>query len=1816
MVRRLLILTLILFFYHISTAFSQIAIEQVALGPYTPGSTIAATFNLGTDCFRQGNSFELYLVSSTGVEERIGSYNGFYATFVNGNIPSTASIGTGYRLRVKSTSPVLTSSDSGPFDIIAGVGTIAALNSDSKVSTNPLTFGTCNTDENKPTTTFFFKNESGTGNVTVTFKNELNPSGPLQTMVFTSVGEAKSYAASLAHYTLFVKATKPDGSIGTVAYFLVNNLAVTAFTTTSGNTVCFPVGTFEYRVGVSEDGIGVNFPGNTYKIDWGDGTFNDYTYCDIKQNNNRVSHTYTKSSCGLSYQSGTQTVYNAFGVNVGVISPFCGAIGSPLSTPAKVVTRPENLFSFPPIACIGDNIVFNNQSLPGEQANTNLPGCAPNNVKYNWYVDGVIAATAEPLSFNLVHKFTTKGKHKIRLSSISDGNCQAEDLELEICVQERPRPSFTLPSKLICLSSPMLTPDNTSNLDRTSCPSTPVYTWNVVPADGVSYIGGTTKFSEDPQFKFTKSGVYNITLSVKTGTCEEITPAQKVVVNEMPQAILSPTIKLCQKGSLEFSPNATVTETVLSGTAEELSDTYKWEVIGTGASSFVAPSTANSKYPTINFEDFNTYTVKVTHKNNCGTVAISTQEITFVAAPVITITANSNPICNKASVDLTASISGSYSSFTWDNGTDNVGFSNPSTLTTTTTTTTTITYTPSVIERTDDGKATIFLRVNTGVPGTTCAVVSKQLDIIILPENKLTNADNTKAICTGNPVGFIPTPKVAGSTFKWTAVSNDGLATGWSATGTGNITDVITNTSPTSNAVVVYTIIPQKDGCDGEPFVLTVTVAPKPVLTATVAMETICTGNPSGISLSSNLGNGNTLYVWTSTAIGVTGNTNQSIPLSVTAINDILTNSGSTEGSVTYKITPITNGCPGTPKTVIVKVHPTITVADAGADQSICNQPNFTLNGNAPGSNEAGKWTVLPAGPVIADQAAYNSAVTSLVPGQQYVFTWTITAVSLCFSTDDVVIDNLESLQNTISNPSGTTVCAGKQVTINGDVPVGGKPPYVYRWEISANASTNWTTIPGATGKDLTFTVSTSSSFRRVVSGGACESVSNEVNLIALPPIAGNTIGTDQIICSGGIPAPITGPIPTGGNGSSYTYSWEQSIDNGVSWVEIQGELKPTYAPATLTVSTMYRRVASSGLCSGSLASISNSVNITVKPDAIASFTFTSDKGCTPFNIDDQIVKAVVDADRNDIYIWYANEVEIGRGAQFPGYQITNDNESVIIKLIVTSKQGCKADEMSHKFSTRQSITASFTQDKTEGCGPLQVNFTNTSTSLVDADFKWDFGNGVTSSLVLPPPITFQSHPQGKDTTYVITLTVTSPCGTNAFTSSVFVKAQPIAVFSPDKTVGCSPMKVTFSNTSPGGTNTYYYDFGDGVFLTRTDKLPVEHVYVTGSVKNYTVKMRAENECGSQESSYTIQVSPNTVLPELVVNSTEKSGCAPFLVNFNNNSKGANLFKYDFGDGGSRVTRSAPEIVQYTFKNPGVYTVVLTASNGCSDTTTTETITVLEQPLISFKADKTVGCPGLEVKFSNMTTGGLSYLWDFGDGTTSTEFEPTHVYDGALSSYAVTLTATNSLNCPNTLTQSDYIQITAPPIAQFSVDPGIEISIPSYTFSFIDESTNNPAQWLWDFGDGITSTDKNPKHTYPDTGLYKVTLKVINQSGCFTSSFKNVRITGVPGYLFVPNSFMPGSESVELRQFKAKGSGIKSWRMSVFNKWGQLIWETTKLEDGHPQEGWDGTYHNSQLSQSIYFWKIDVEFINGSEWKGMTYDNRVPKRTGPVYLIR
>lgn len=1988
--RTLFVLTLLFLSFQ---SKAQINIGTVDAGPYTPGSSIAATFTIDpATCIQQDNIFTLFLVSPSGVETNIGTYPGFYSTFINGSILSTTAPGVGYKLRIKSSSPALTSNDSGTFNIQAGAPVQAAVTSFPDLGSRGDAFGYC---PGKDGIAFDFTNTSTAGStVTGSIKGELSGSGSAN-ISFTPTTNIQTFTAALAHYTVFITA-KSNGTTGTRAYMIINNNVFNTFSTSGTNVVCLPGGFLEYGVDVlTSRGIQNNYPGNTYQIKWGDGngTPEVYTLCDLKAG--FVRHMYNKSSCGNPpYSTGGDTRYNVFGINIAVSSPFCGAVGGPISTYVKVVTKPENSFTSPQAACTGSTVFFGNTSIAGQDPSTNTPECTDNNVRYNWYVDGVKKASNVLKSANFSYPFPANGVYTITLESVTTGVCNGDPVSKTICIQNPPQPIFDFNGQVTTGCAPFSIQATDRSIIDANCNAANTYRWIVRPSAGVSFV----PTDKNPTFTFSLPGTYNIVLEITTASCGVVTsgiPQKIILVDGTPTAVMSGPAKLCGLGEYTFGPSATSTKTVFTGTQQDIADTYTWSVTAEDGSAlaateynFKAGNDLHTRHPVIVFNAYRTYKVSVIHKNSCGSVETS-QLLTFSPAPIPAIAPVA--ICYDApSATLTGTITnGTYTGFTWSTPVGHVGGTFSST-----TTTLTPTYTPTLAER-NAGTATVILTVNTGQQGD-CATVSTTQNITIYPNN--TGTAKTESICTGTAATYVLTSSVAGSTFTWTAENPDGNATGFTATGgTGDINQILTNNNATANAIVIYTITPKApNGCDGVPFKYTVTVTPRPVLT-TDLIKTICSNNSTAITITSNIA---TSFTWTTTATaGITGNVpnpTRGTPATTQLINNTLINNTTSQGTVTYTVTPYSStGCEGTPITITVNVDPTVTPANAGPDVDICELSSYTLDGNIPAVG-TGRWTIEPAQATVtfANDTDPKTVVSGLTPGQTYTFRWTISAPGACAESSDLVVVRVNtptdpgtaatanpttvcSAQNTgtitltgnvgdvirwessidngatwtpivnttttltynnitsntqyravvkngdcniresnaiiitvtpattianagtpqrlcaqrdvalkgnafaigetglwelVSGPgniviaspnaaetnvtglvdgadyvfrwtitgnspcgpttstvnirnnapilqsiigTGNIVCFGQTVTLDGSTPTGGEEGvYSYTWE-SKTGTGAWTIVSGATAEDLTVTLTTAGtiSYRRIVTSGGCNSTSNEYLITVQEPITNNTINANQDICSGDPIAALTGSTPAGSNGV-FRYQWQSRLATETVWTNISGALSQNFTPSTLPTSTiLFRRIVTTDQCEGALQSISNEVTVTVRQNAIAEFTFAAEKGCAPFALN---ITATNNPARNATYTWFADNVQIGTGVTFPGYTITESNKSVEIKLVVTSAQNCRPAEFKYTFSTNQAVPATFTQDKTEGCGPLSVTFVNTSVLSAGATFTWDFGNGKTSTQANPAPVIFDAEPTGRDTIYTVTLTATTSCGTSSMTSTVFVKAKPVAVFSPSKTDGCSPMLVNFTNTSPGSTNRYFYDFGDGTpILEKTDKSPVSHTYNTTTTQTFRATLTVVNECGTDVRGYNIRVAPQNITPELVVDANEKEGCAPLLVNFDNNSIGATRFTFDFGDGGTANTVS-PGTIQHTFTRPGTYTVTMTAYNSCSEIATTETITVLPQPVADFNADITLGCAGLAVQFRNTTQDGFSYRWDFGDGTTSDEFEPIHTYDGEQEYYTVTLTATNTLGCSISVIKNQYIHIVLPPVARFNVNPSTVISIPNYTFRFEDESTNNPTIWAWDFGDGTTSSLQNPSHTYADTGSYVVRLRVANQQGCSTSTFKTVQIVGVPGYLFVPNSFMPGGENPELREFKAKGSGIKTWKMSVFNKWGQTLWETTELNEGRPAKGWDGTFQGIVQPQGVFFWKIDIEFINGTEWKGMTYDSSAPKRTGVIHLIR
>ncbi|AEH60743.1 PKD domain containing protein [Methanosalsum zhilinae DSM 4017] len=158
------------------------------------------------------------------------------------------------------------------------------------------------------------------------------------------------------------------------------------------------------------------------------------------------------------------------------------------------------------------------------------------------------------------------------------------------------------------------------------------------------------------------------------------------------------------------------------------------------------------------------------------------------------------------------------------------------------------------------------------------------------------------------------------------------------------------------------------------------------------------------------------------------------------------------------------------------------------------------------------------------------------------------------------------------------------------------------------------------------------------------------------------------------------------------------------------------------------------------------------------------------------------------------------------------------------------------------------------------------------------------------------------------------------------------------------------------------------------------------------------------------------------------------------------------------------------------------------------TVTVMppaQKPLASFTATPASGEAPLEVTFIDESEYAVEYQWDFGDGTTSTQTSPTHTYE-EVGTYTVTLTVTNEVG-QDTLSKTITVETPSEmPFASFTATPTSgEVPL---EVTFIDES-ENAVEYHWEFGDGETSTQANPSHTYTQPGMYNVTLTVTNEAG-------------------------------------------------------------------------------------------------------------------------
>lgn len=411
-----------------------------------------------------------------------------------------------------------------------------------------------------------------------------------------------------------------------------------------------------------------------------------------------------------------------------------------------------------------------------------------------------------------------------------------------------------------------------------------------------------------------------------------------------------------------------------------------------------------------------------------------------------------------------------------------------------------------------------------------------------------------------------------------------------------------------------------------------------------------------------------------------------------------------------------------------------------------------------------------------------------------------------------------------------------------------------------------------------------------------------------------------------------------------------------------------------------------------------------------------------------------------------------------------------------------------------------------------------------------------------------------------------------------FLPGKVAADFEPDIRLGCVNDTVIFNNTTVPNSSqgaTFFWNFGDGNFSSLENPT---HVYGVQNV--YTVTLIVSHpDCIGDTIIKTFDLR-HPITP--VFDITPDSVCLGAPVIISNSSLGSlpipmpNLFvnTWDMGDGTTMVNNSAQ--FPYTYAMPGSYTVklVITDSLGCQDSISHD-VFVEDSSFVSLTASPTEVCLGNFVQFTDeYASHTVTRIYDFDDGTVlSNIHNPRHTYEQP-GSYNVTFVG-QYLICPDE-SASVTIQVNDYPLLNLGPDTSY---CPGLTNPITLSNIENPSQILqWSDGSSGPTLEVN------DFGKFWATTSNLN---CVSSDSVWVKRDC---YLNIPNSFSPNADGRNdyflPRQLLAQG--LKEFSMKIFNRWGELIYETNSIEG----RGWDGRFGDKEQSVGVYIYQIDAQWSN------------------------
>lgn len=750
-------------------------------------------------------------------------------------------------------------------------------------------------------------------------------------------------------------------------------------------------------------------------------------------------------------------------------------------------------------------------------------------------------------------------------------------------------------------------------------------------------------------------------------------------------------------------------------------------------------------------------------------------------------------------------------------------------------------------------------------------------------------------------------------------------------------------------------------------------------------------------------------------------------------------------------------------------------------------------------------------------------------------------------------------------------------------------------------------------------------------------------------------------------PANITMQTASGGK----TYYWD--FGDGTFQYGAQS-MTHTYINET-TVNKKYIITLNFTSNKGCVGTFTDSVTIFPSPQAM--YVTNTQIGCSPLEV--TFTNQSQGAESN--YWRMLGDTVLNNSLQVT-QTFTNNGTTQIsfpTSLLVVSANGCSSQ---HEvvINVFPPLQANFVPSSTTGCSPMQINFENTSTGA--STYIWHYGDGNTSTNINTQHVYMHNQPTSQIYQVYVVARSAYNCIDTSSIIPITIHPSPQSSFVLSTIAGCSPLSILVTNTSKGATS-YLWNFDDGVISDLQTIGTYKYKNTSDSVEKRMMTLSAFNEFGCVDTS----IQPISVFPEIMPEfSMPQEGCSPFAVEFTNTSKNSTSYVWDFGNG-QQSSIAEPEVyfvnsetndkiytisllahsnlgcsgtasqsilvhpapkpdfstsasylripestvgvtnltegtweymwtfgdgaktdekhpVSHTYNKPGEYQIILKASSPYCWDTISHFVTIAGARVYADYDSSMYGCVPLTVTFTNKSRNAEWYVWNFGNGDTSTAVNPTYTYTEP-GTYVVELTAGNE--DVKDVSRAHTISVYTAPKADFEIAPEYSY-LPNAMITTYNKSKNGYS-YVWYFGDGDTSHIYQPTHEYTKVGIYDIALAVTSREGCYDSLLiPQAAKVLLECKLLFPNAFTPihensdGYYNPELPEtkndiFHPVWQNIIEYNLQIFNRWGEIVFESNELD-----RGWNGYYKDILSKSDVYVWRAQATCWGG---KKLSYKGNV-----------